>query len=99
MLGRVYFPQPEVTSENFDSVENAYDLGYEKVIDVYAEATKHIDQGLSLTLFFKDTATTKDVNKAQLYAWKKGIKTLYYIRLRKSALAGTEASECVSCML
>ena len=80
-------------------VENAYDLGYEKVIDVYAEATKHIDQGLSLTLFFKDTATTKDVNKAQLYAWKKGIKTLYYIRLRKSALAGTEAAECVSCML
>lgn len=99
MTGRVYFPQPEVTSENFDSVENAYDLGYKAVIDVYAEATKHVDQGLSLTLFFKDTATTKDVNKAQLYAWKKGIKTLYYIRLRKSALSGTEASECVSCML
>lgn len=99
LVGRVYFPQPNVTSENFDQVENAYDVGYKKVIDVYAEATKHVDQGLSLTLFFPDTATTRDVNKAQIYAWKKGIKTLYYIRLKKSTLSGTEMAECVSCQL
>ena len=55
--------------------------------------------GLSLTLFFKDTATTRDVNKAQIYAWRKGIKTLYYIRLRQMALEGTEVEGCVSCML
>ena len=50
--------------------------------DTYAEATRHVDQGLSLTLFFPDTATTRDINKAQIYAWRKGIKSLYYIRLR-----------------
>jgi len=99
MTGRVYYPQPNVTSENFHLAENAYDVGYKKLIDVYAEATKHVDQGLSLTLFFRDTATTADINKAQLYAYKKGIKTLYYIRLAKSALSGTEFSECVSCAL
>ena len=54
-----------------------------------------MDQGLSLTLFFKDTATTRDVNKAQIYAWRKGIKTLYYIRLRQMALEGTEVEGCV----
>ncbi len=32
------------------------------------------------------TATTRDINKAQIYAWRKGIKTLYYIRLRQMAL-------------
>lgn len=99
MTGRVYYPQPNVTSENFSTAENAYDVGYKKLIDVYAEATKHVDQGLSLTLFFKDSATTRDINRAQIYAWKKGIKTLYYIRLSKGVLAGTEASECVSCAL
>ena len=99
MTGRVYYPQPNVTSENFHLAENAYDVGYKKLIDVYAEATKHVDQGLSLTLFFRDTATTADINKAQLYAYKKGIKTLYYIRLAKSTLSGTEFSECVSCAL
>ncbi|KAJ1680705.1 hypothetical protein LUZ63_024075 [Rhynchospora breviuscula] len=62
-------------------------------------ATQHVDQGLSLTLFFKDTVTTRDINKAQIYAWKKGIKTIYYIRLRQLALEGTDMTECVSCML
>ncbi len=61
-------------------------LARKKIIDTYAEATRHVDQGLSLTLFFPDTATTRDINKAQIYAWKKGIKTLYYIRLRQLAL-------------
>jgi hypothetical protein len=71
----------------------------QKIIDTYAEATRHVDQGLSLTLFFPDTATTRDINKAQIYAWKKGIKTLYYIRLRQLALEGTEIEGCVSCAL
>lgn len=58
-----------------------------------------MDQGLSLTLFFPDTATTRDLNKAQIYAWRKGIKTLCYIRIRQQALEGTEVQGCVSCML
>ncbi|GAA2550151.1 class 1b ribonucleoside-diphosphate reductase subunit alpha [Neomicrococcus aestuarii] len=98
-IGRVYYPAPYLTNENLDYYQDAYEIGYEKIIDTYAAATQHIDQGLSLTLFFKDTATTRDINKAQIYAWRKGIKTLYYIRLRQLALEGTEVEGCVSCML
>jgi ribonucleoside-diphosphate reductase alpha chain len=98
-LGRVYYPAPFMTNENLDYYQDAYEIGYEKVIDTYAAATQHVDQGLSLTLFFKDTATTRDINKAQIYAWKKGIKTIYYIRLRQMALEGTEVEGCVSCTL
>ena len=98
-LGRVYYPAPFMTNENLEYYQDAYEIGYEKVIDTYAAATQHVDQGLSLTLFFKDTATTRDINKAQIYAWRKGIKTIYYIRLRQMALDGTELEMCVSCML
>jgi ribonucleoside-diphosphate reductase alpha chain len=98
-IGRVYYPAPYMTNDNLEFYEDAYEIGYEKIIDTYAAATQHVDQGLSLTLFFKDTATTRDVNKAQIYAWRKGIKTLYYIRLRQMALEGTEVEGCVSCML
>ncbi|GAB3602458.1 class 1b ribonucleoside-diphosphate reductase subunit alpha [Microbacterium aureliae] len=98
-LGRVYYPAPFMTNENLEYYQDAYEIGYEKVIDTYAVATQHVDQGLSLTLFFKDTVTTRDINKAQIYAWKKGIKTIYYIRLRQLALEGTDMTECVSCML
>ncbi|HGL4531948.1 class 1b ribonucleoside-diphosphate reductase subunit alpha [Enterobacter roggenkampii] len=97
--GRVYYPAPFMTNENLALYQDAYEIGPEKIIDTYAEATKHVDQGLSLTLFFPDTATTRDINKAQIYAWKKGIKTLYYIRLRQLALQGTEIEGCVSCAL
>ncbi len=98
-LGRVYYPAPFMTNENLEYYTDAYEIGPEKIIDTYAAATQHVDQGLSLTLFFKDTATTRDINKAQIYAWRKGIKTIYYIRLRQLALEGTDMTECVSCML
>ncbi|MBX5230523.1 class 1b ribonucleoside-diphosphate reductase subunit alpha [Rhizobium sp. NLR4a] len=98
-IGRVYYPAPFMTSDNLDFYQDAYEIGPEKIIDTYAAATQHVDQGLSLTLFFRDTATTRDINKAQIYAWKKGIKTIYYIRLRQMALSGTEVQGCVSCTL
>ncbi|WP_072032308.1 class 1b ribonucleoside-diphosphate reductase subunit alpha [Erwinia sp. 9145] len=97
--GRVYYPAPFMNNENQAFYQDAYDIGPEAIIDTYAEATRHVDQGLSLTLFFRDTATTRDINRAQIYAWKKGIKTLYYIRLRQMALSGTEVEGCVSCSL
>ena len=98
-IGRVYYPAPFMTNDNLEYYQDAYQIGPEKIIDTYAQATQHVDQGLSLTLFFRDTATTRDINKAQIYAWKKGIKTIYYIRLRQMALEGTEVEGCVSCSL
>ncbi|MEJ1268211.1 class 1b ribonucleoside-diphosphate reductase subunit alpha [Pantoea ananatis] len=97
--GRVYYPAPFMTNDNLELYQDAYQIGPEAIIDTYAEATRHVDQGLSLTLFFRDDVTTRDINKAQIYAWKKGIKTLYYIRLRQMALQGTEIQGCVSCAL
>ena len=98
-IGRVYYPAAYMTNDNLEYYRDAYEIGWKAIVDTYAEATQHVDQGLSLTLFFPDTATTRDLNKAQIYAWRKGIKTLYYIRIRQQALAGTEVQGCVSCML
>ncbi|MFP7604951.1 class 1b ribonucleoside-diphosphate reductase subunit alpha [Serratia quinivorans] len=98
-IGRVYYPAPYMTNDNLEYYQDAYDIGPEKIIDTYAAASQHVDQGLSLTLFFRDTATTRDINRAQIYAWRKGIKTIYYIRLRQMALEGTEVQGCVSCAL
>ena len=98
-IGRVYYPAAFLTNDNLEYYQDAYEIGPEKIIDTYAAATQHVDQGLSLTLFFRDTATTRDINRAQIHAWKKGIKTIYYIRLRQMALTGTEVQGCVSCAL
>lgn len=70
-IGRVYYPAAFMTNDNLEYYQDAYEIGPEKIIDTYAAATQHVDQGLSLTLFFRDTATTRDINRAQIYAWKK----------------------------
>ncbi|TYB89445.1 class 1b ribonucleoside-diphosphate reductase subunit alpha [Oceaniovalibus sp. ACAM 378] len=98
-IGRVYYPAPFMNNDNLEFYRDAYEIGPEAIIDTYAAATVHVDQGLSLTLFFPAEASTRDINRAQIYAWKKGIKTIYYIRLRQTALEGTEVEGCVSCSL
>ena len=82
-LGTVFYPAPHLTDENKEYFQDAYEIGPQKIIDVYAAAQQHVDQGMSLTLFFPSDATTRDINKAQGYAWSKQIKTLYYIRTRQ----------------
>ena len=85
-------------------VETAYSLGWKPLIDMYAVALPYVDQASSLTLFFKEGITTRDINKAQIYAWKKGIKSLYYTRIRQTELTSRKQAveapeECVACVL
>lgn len=98
-LGRVYYPMPFATNENLEYYKDAFSIGYEKLIDIYAAATEHVDQGISMTMYFPDTATTRDINKAYIYAYSKGIKTIYYIRVKAKSLEGTSVTECVSCSI
>ena len=103
-LGRVYYPQPHLTNENAHLFVSASTIGYEKLIDTYAVAQHWVDQGQSLTLFFTDKATTRDLDRSRIYAWRKGCKSLYYIRLQQPAMAGTAvegtaAGFCESCAL
>jgi ribonucleoside-diphosphate reductase alpha chain len=71
-LGTVRVPAAEMNNDNIQYYEDAYEIGYKKLMDVYAIAGFYVDQGLSLTLFFKESATTRDLNMAYLYAFGKG---------------------------
>lgn len=98
-LGRVMYPAAHMTNENQEYFVDAYEVGWEKLIDVYAAATPHVDQSLSMTVFFNEGVTTRDYNKMQITAWRKGIKTIYYTRIRQKAIAGSDIEGCVSCAL
>jgi ribonucleoside-diphosphate reductase alpha chain len=62
---------------------------------------QYIDQSVSLNLAFPAEATPKWINKVHLDAWKKGIKTLYYMRTEsvlRGDIAATAMDEaCLSC--
>lgn len=95
--GRVYYPAPLMTNENAQFFEDAYAVSPYRMIDVYAAATKHTDQGLSCTLFVGAETSTGELAKIHAYARSKGIKTTYYVRVRQKLIEGTEDEGCVSC--
>ena len=62
---------------------------------------QYIDQSVSLNLAFPSVATPKWINRVHMEAWKKGIKTLYYMRT-ESVLRGDIAEQamdenCLAC--
>ena len=62
---------------------------------------QYVDQSVSLNLAFPSQATPKWINQVHMDAWRKGIKTLYYMRT-ESVLRGDIASQamdpnCLAC--
>lgn len=75
-LGVIYFPSPESEgNEEFFTGHDMYSIDSKKVIDVYAIAQFYVDQGLSLTLGYPSSATTKNIVQNMLYAFSKGKKS------------------------
>lgn len=91
-IGRVYRAAPYLSDETAQFYRNAFEIGPTPLINIYAAATEHVDQGLSLTFFFNGDVTTREMNKAYIQAWVAGIKTQYYSRMKNIAVEGTELS-------
>lgn len=99
-LGRLYVPAYKINFENMQYYAlGAYELGPDPIIDIVAAAQQHIDQAISLTLFMTDTATTRDLNKAYIKAFKQGCASIYYVRVRQEVLEDSENYECDSCVI
>ena len=83
---------PYLTKENIFYYKSAYNMNQEKIIDLVSVIQKHVDQGISTVLYVTSEATTKDLVRLYYYAWKKGLKSLYYIRTKNLTI-----EECSSC--
>lgn len=91
---RTIYPMPFLNNDNKHLYTEAYDIDPYELIDVYAAAQKHVDQGISMTLYVTDQWTTEQLAKVYIYAWMKGIKSVYYVRQRLQSL-----EECVACQI
>ncbi|MDK2586089.1 class 1b ribonucleoside-diphosphate reductase subunit alpha [Romboutsia sedimentorum] len=87
------YPMPFLTNENMLYYQSAYKMDMRKVIDIVAVVQQHIDQGISTTLFVTDEKTTRDIAKLYIYAYKKGLKSLYYTRTKMTR----DNNECLVC--
>ncbi|EHJ53173.1 class 1b ribonucleoside-diphosphate reductase subunit alpha [Streptococcus macacae] len=111
-IGKIYYPAAGLSTDTIPYYTSAYDMDMRRVIDVYAAATQHVDQGLSLTLFMRSDIpqgiyewkteskqTTRDLSILRNYAFNKGIKSIYYVRTFTDDGDEVGANECESCVI
>lgn len=87
------YPVPFLTNENMLYYQSAYRMDMKHVIDVVSTVQQHVDQGISTTLFVTDDKTTRDIARYYIYAYKKGLKSLYYTRTKMTR----DTNECLMC--
>ena len=76
------------------------------LIDMAADRGAFIDQSQSLNLFL-ESPTIGKLSSMYMYAWKKGIKTTYYLRSRPASkiakttvpVATVNTAQAVACSL
>ena len=97
-LNDIYFANDVPVKEVFKTFKEINQL------ELVAQAglrQQYIDQSVSLNLAFPSEATPKWINKVHFEAWKKGIKTLYYMRtesvLRGDIAAKAMDENCLAC--
>lgn len=112
-IGKIYYPAAYLSNDTLPYYKSAYDMDMRKVIDVYATAQKHIDQGMSMTLFMRSDIpaglyewktlttkqTTRDLNILRHYAFNKGIKSIYYVRTFTDDAEEIGSNQCESCVI
>ena len=79
-----------------------WEIPMRSLIDMAADRGAYIDQGQSLNLFIENPSIGK-LSSMYMYAWKKGLKTTYYMRSRPATkIAKTtvsESKEAVACAI
>ncbi|MCL6618804.1 MAG: ribonucleoside-diphosphate reductase subunit alpha [Thermomonas hydrothermalis] len=92
---------PEVLRQIY---RTAWELPMRSLIDMAADRGAFIDQSASLNLFM-ESPNIGALSSMYMYAWKKGIKTTYYLRSRpatriaKTTVASYTPTQAVACSL
>ena len=94
-----------------DVFKTAVEIDQRWVIDLAADRQKYICQSQSLNVFFPADVSKQELHATHMMAWKKGVKTLYYLRseayrraenvsdtaLRQMVIESTDENTCLSC--
>lgn len=94
-----------------DVFKTAIEIDQRWLVDFAADRQMYICQAQSLNLFFAPTVSKQELHNVHMRAWRKGVKTLYYLRseavkraenvseerLRQYIFDFNKDDECLSC--
>ena len=97
--------QESLDLTGFDTVKDVFktfkEINQLELVNQAGIRQQYVDQAVSLNLAFPSEASPKWINQVHLDAWKKGVKTLYYMRtesvLRGDIAAKAMDPDCLSC--
>lgn len=73
----------DVPEQLKDVYKTAMEIDQRWIVEHAADRQKYIDQGQSINLFFPANVSIKYLHTIHFSAWKKGLKSLYYLRSEK----------------
>jgi ribonucleoside-diphosphate reductase alpha chain len=92
---------PPFIKERFWFYRESKYMDQKEVIDVISTIQKWVDSGISMELLFNLNLgiRAKDIYETVIYAWEKGIKTIYYVRTIQKDSQGelSKKEECIAC--
>jgi len=91
--------------------KTAMEIDQRWIIDLAADRQEYICQSQSLNVFFPSNVSKQELHAVHMSAWKKGVKTLYYLRseahrraenisdqaLRQMVVDSNDENACLSC--
>ncbi len=89
-----------LTKDQKDVFRTATEISPKDILDLAADRQEYIDMAQSINLFNRPNYTIKDVYDIHMYAFDRGIKTLYYFYPQAHAALEREGESwdtCVSC--
>lgn len=105
--GTAFYPMPYLVPSTYMLYKDAYIVDDFKYLDLVSAMQVHIDQGISTTLYVTGDYTTGDWWARIEYAWRLGLKSIYYTRpkitVKQDTPTGTDGEEvqnfeeCESC--
>ena len=100
--GRIYESKENEDAEKVKDVFKTFkEINQLELVRQAGIRQDYIDQSVSLNLAFPSEATPRWINQVHIEAWKRGIKTLYYMRtesvLRGDIAAAAMDPNCLSC--
>ncbi len=103
--GWFYDERGRLNQEEGESIKNVFktfkEINQLELVRQAGIRQDYIDQSVSLNLAFPSEATPRWINQVHVEAWKRGIKTLYYMRtesvLRGDIAAAAMDPNCLSC--
>lgn len=95
---------PEIPEELKRLYKTIWEISQKTLIDMAASRSTFVCQSQSLNLFLEDPSLGK-LSSMYMYAWKRGIKTTYYLRsraktsIKKTTVAEVDSTAAIACSL